>query len=149
MRLVQSAGILIQSNNKVLLAHATGQKPDNGWGLPKGRVDDGESLTQAAVRETQEECGLVIPANELQMLTTVSYPSKDEHGRIKKELTIFLYNADEDIQKQPLICTTYFNPPWVKNPNVKIPEIDKFKWVDIEEAKSFAMKSIRPVFDLL
>lgn len=149
MRKVKSAGILIKSNDKVLLVHATGQKPEMGWGLPKGRVDDGESLTQAAVRETFEECGLSIPEDGLQPLTMTSYNSSDEGERIKKELHVFMFETDESIQQEKLSCSTFFNPHWVKNENVKLPEVDNFKWVEISDVKNVAMKSIKKVFDLL
>jgi ADP-ribose pyrophosphatase YjhB (NUDIX family) len=149
MRTVISAGILIKSGDKYLLAHATGQKADKGWGIPKGRVDEGETIEQAAVRETQEECGLDIPVNEIKPLTEVSYKSSDEQGKVMKTLKVFIHEGDESLQQSPLSCSTYFNPPWVKNPNVKMPEIDGFKWVTLDEAKSMSMKSIKSVFDLL
>src|SRR5690606_20152791 len=30
------------------------------WDLPKGKVDEGESMRKAAVREVQEECGIKV-----------------------------------------------------------------------------------------
>ena len=149
MREVTSAGILIKSDDKVLLCHSTGSPKGKGWGLPKGRLDDGESASQAAVRETQEECGLNIPESKITFLTSVNYRSKDEHGPVKKELKIFIHNGDSSLQSEKLTCSTYFTPNYIKNSNVKVPECDDFKWVTVDEAKSLAMKSIKSIFDLL
>ncbi|HET8709228.1 MAG TPA: NUDIX domain-containing protein [Candidatus Saccharimonadales bacterium] len=38
---------------------------DNHYGLPSGRVDEGESFTQAAIREAKEEVGVMIQAEDL------------------------------------------------------------------------------------
>ena len=149
MRNITSAGVLVKSGDKVLLCHATGQKDNRGWGLPKGRVDVGESDSQAAVRETFEECGLRISENDITPLTQVEYRSNDENGPVFKTLKIFLHDGNEDLQKTSLVCTSYFSPYWKDNKNVKIPEIDKFKWVTPDEAKTSSMKSIRKIFDLL
>jgi len=35
-------------------------KNDAGWGIPKGRMEAGETYTEAAVRETREETGVDI-----------------------------------------------------------------------------------------
>jgi len=149
MRNVHSAGILIKSGDKYLLAHATGQKSDKGWGIPKGRLDEGEDHATAAVREVGEEVGLDIPKSEIKKLGVTEYKSSDEDGKIHKILTVFIHEGDESLQTQKLECASYFTPPWSKNPNVKIPEIDDFKWVTLGEAKDVAMKSIKSIFDLL
>ncbi len=53
-RLVQAAGGAVQDQAGRLLAiHRLGR-----WDLPKGKVEPGEELEAAAVREVQEECGL-------------------------------------------------------------------------------------------
>jgi 8-oxo-dGTP pyrophosphatase MutT (NUDIX family) len=148
MRIVTSAGILIKSGDKFLLAHSTGQKIDKGWGLPKGRVEEGETEEQAAIRETKEECGLDVKESDIKYLTEVSYNSKDEIGSMKKTLKIFLYETDESLQNEKFYCSTYFNPPWSKNKNVKLPEVDKFKWVTAKEGRSGAMNSIKRIFDV-
>ncbi len=37
---------------------------DNRWGLPKGTVEKGESFEEAAIREVQEETGLIVRMGE-------------------------------------------------------------------------------------
>jgi 8-oxo-dGTP pyrophosphatase MutT (NUDIX family) len=42
------------------------RRSDNGlWGLPGGRIEPGESITQTALREAQEETGLTIVVTRL------------------------------------------------------------------------------------
>lgn len=50
------AGIcVIDKNNKILLS----QSYNNYWGIPKGRVENKETLEEAAIREVYEETGLL------------------------------------------------------------------------------------------
>ena len=52
---VRAAGGVVRRNGKVLLVHRP--KYDD-WTLPKGKLDEGESWEDAAVREVEEETGL-------------------------------------------------------------------------------------------
>jgi 8-oxo-dGTP diphosphatase len=54
--IVSAAAIVMNEDNKILLLRA----PDRGWEMPGGQVDEGESLTTAAIRETREETGIDI-----------------------------------------------------------------------------------------
>ena len=52
--IIKAAGGLVQNeNNKLLMIFRRGK-----WDLPKGKLDDGETLEQCAVREVEEETGL-------------------------------------------------------------------------------------------
>lgn len=145
-RRVDSAGILLRNKNKFFLVHPTGSPKNQGWGIPKGRVDDGETLRDAAVRETAEECGMKIDPSDIKPLTVINYNSVDEFGPVRKYLHIFLCNVGDEVLDYKFFCSTYFTH-W-KNPNVKLPEVNNFGWFDIDEAKKICAKSMKQVFDL-
>ncbi|MFF2480901.1 NUDIX hydrolase [Paenibacillus sp. NPDC058071] len=54
--IVSAAAIVINDNNEILLIKG----PRRGWEMPGGQVEEGESLIQAAIRETKEESGIDI-----------------------------------------------------------------------------------------
>ncbi len=51
------SGVVIEKEGKYLLVQEKQPRAYKKWNLPAGRVDIGETLEQAAVRETKEECG--------------------------------------------------------------------------------------------
>nr|HPI82233.1 NUDIX hydrolase [Candidatus Paceibacterota bacterium] len=55
-----SAGLAIIQNGSILLGHPTGQKWWGTFSIPKGQVEKGEDLLEAAIRETREEIGINI-----------------------------------------------------------------------------------------
>lgn len=50
-----SGGLVKNGNGDYLFIHRLGK-----WDLPKGKVDPGESMRKAAVREVEEECGIKV-----------------------------------------------------------------------------------------
>lgn len=51
-----AAAVVININNEILLINS----PKRGWEIPAGRVEEGESLSAAVIRETKEETGIDI-----------------------------------------------------------------------------------------
>ncbi|RSM82290.1 NUDIX hydrolase [Amycolatopsis sp. WAC 01375] len=72
------------------------------WSLPKGHIEDGETVEQTAVREVKEETG--ISAQVLQPLGTIDYWFVAERRRVHKTVHHFILEAtggelsDEDVE---------------------------------------------------
>ena len=54
--IVSAAAIVLNDQNEILLIKG----PRRGWEMPGGQVEEGESLSDAAIRETKEESGIDI-----------------------------------------------------------------------------------------
>ncbi|TVT18403.1 NUDIX hydrolase [Amycolatopsis acidiphila] len=72
------------------------------WSLPKGHIEDGETIEQTALREVKEETG--ISARVLSPLGTIDYWFVAERRRVHKTVHHFLLEAvggelsDEDVE---------------------------------------------------
>ena len=64
-----------------------GKEPNKGkWSIPGGGIELGETVYEAAVRETLEECSLHIEI--LKVIDTADNIVRDDDGRIKYHFTI-------------------------------------------------------------
>jgi 8-oxo-dGTP diphosphatase len=73
---VHAAGGVVERDGLVAVVHRP--KYDD-WTLPKGKLDPGEGFEEAALREVEEETGLVCELGEELESTTYH----DRHGRLK------------------------------------------------------------------
>lgn len=64
--LIKAAGGLVQSEKGNYLFIFRNKK----WDLPKGKVEKGEKMKQAALREVEEECGVKILTNDEKLCKT-------------------------------------------------------------------------------
>lgn len=70
----------VEYNREILLLHRQDHKPEgNTWGVPAGKVDTGENMLEAIVREIQEETGFVLLFPQLSYFgkVFVKYPEYD------------------------------------------------------------------------
>lgn len=88
--LVPSVNVVVSnSNGEILLIRRT---DNDNWALPGGAIDLGESVAQAAIRETQEETGITCEITGLVGIYSdpkhlIHYTSNDE---VRQEFSIVL-----------------------------------------------------------
>jgi len=121
-----SAGLLIIFDNKVLLA-----KPSKGsktmWGIPKGKVENGETYLQAAIRETKEEVGIIVPENKIgKDFYTINYSNK-KTKKIYKRVIYFV----TEIQS---LSDIGLDTEKIPKEKLQLREISKAKFFTFEEA---------------
>jgi len=84
----RSAGIVIIYNNKILLIHpASSKRFSKNYSFPKGGVDKGETIIEAALREVREEVGIKLKKSQLDnKMYEIPYVSKGKKswGKIPK-----------------------------------------------------------------
>lgn len=118
---VHTVGIIAFKDDKVLLVkHGESAQHLTGvWGLPGGRLDEGESLLDAGAREFQEETGLIPDVSSMVQLPTIY------EGDIKR--------------KSGEILRTYWNVFLVRDFTGDLVGTDETvpEWVPIEEVSRF------------
>jgi len=70
----------LEHDGQILLLLRQDHKSEgNKWGMPAGKIDQGESELKAIVRETREETGQEIPFDQFEYLSKVyvRYPDYD------------------------------------------------------------------------
>lgn len=115
-----TCGVLYRYGDKFLICHLS-----PWWSIPKGVRDSGETLAEAAVRELREETGIVLKPEDLSLKGVFPY-KKD------KDLALFEYKATEPLDTEHLVCVSFYEN---KTLGKRLPEVDRFKMVDLREAK--------------
>lgn len=89
---IPTVDIIIEKQTGIVLIKR--KNPPEGWALPGGYVDYGESLEDAAIREAKEETGLSV--HLVRQFHTYSAPERDlRHHTIS---TVFVAHAEGDAQ---------------------------------------------------
>lgn len=113
-KLIQTGGGLVKNNSaEILLIFRRGK-----WDLPKGKIDEGETLEKCAIREVQEETGI----KKLKIISKISitYHTYVEFGKhILKESHWYLMNAFEREELVPQIKEDITEIQWVKKEDLK------------------------------
>ncbi|RFU41893.1 NUDIX domain-containing protein [Actinomadura logoneensis] len=80
---IMDALVILVRDDRVLLARRAGTGyADGQWNLPSGKLEHGESITRAAVREAREEIGVHIAEPDLEFVHLIHYRSDTGHARM-------------------------------------------------------------------
>jgi predicted NUDIX family NTP pyrophosphohydrolase len=128
----------------VFLVHPGGpfwaNKDKGSWSVPKGEYNDDEDALKAAQREFQEETGLSIQGNFIE-LGEVRQPSG-------KRVRVWALENDQEVEN---IRSNTFQLEWPpKSGKIQeFPEVDRGGWFSIPEARQKILKGQFPFLDKL
>lgn len=114
------------------------RKDARAWSVPKGEVEAGEQLLEAALREFQEETGIAPPPGPYADLGA-------ERQRSGKTVRLLMVEADVDLSGfRP---GTF--PMTLRGRTFDVPELDRLRWVPVEEARTLLVAGQVPFLDRL
>lgn len=107
-----TSGIVFIYRNKILLLHPSNEKWSKSFSYPKGHVDEGETIEEAAVRETKEEIGVNVNPKHLNHKYRLI--TKNDKGNIRIDYYYLLY-----------LNTKLFEKFFKKNTHIKKSKLQK------------------------
>ena len=111
--IIAAGGVVINSKEDTLMIFRRGK-----WDLPKGKLDEGESLEHCAVREVEEETGLT--NIELGEKITTTYHTYTDYGKhILKESHWYKMKSNTDQKLTPQTEEDITDIKWVKQSDLK------------------------------
>jgi 8-oxo-dGTP pyrophosphatase MutT (NUDIX family) len=114
---------------KIVVCHAT-RAPWNSWSIPKGLPEEGEELYAAAIRELYEETGIEVKDLHVHAVHVLESQKYQKQNKI---LESFLVVTTTDLDKHSFVCHSLTEKGY--------PEVDKWKWVALEEAENMLHES--------
>lgn len=137
-----SSGFIIKNNkNEILLGKVLSHNSPNQYTVFKGKVEEGETLLEAAIRELHEEAGIDINSNH-RLNKYVSNSPIFSYSMKKKEVVLFLLEDIEDVLTDfEFKCSSYWGG--------HNPEIDEYAWIPIEEMQDKVFNSQKSMANFL
>jgi predicted NUDIX family NTP pyrophosphohydrolase len=143
--MITSAGLAIILRDKILMGHPNGNSWVKSYSIPKGLVDDGENILNAAIRETEEEIGVTIKSSQITKGPyRFDYP-KSKFG--KKQLYFFIVEIDDPSMigmKGEIVNKSVFKPN-----KEGIIEIDWAGFITFSEARKRASRPMQKMLDIV
>lgn len=133
MKQVSAGVIIINDKGEILGCIPSGKETmsSNFCDIPKGRIEEGESPMEAAIRETFEEAGIDLSKIKLTDLGLHPYLKN-------KDLHLFKCNLNVDLKN--LKCTSFFDFK-----GTKVPEIVDYIWIDRNNIKKMYYRALYPL----
>jgi ADP-ribose pyrophosphatase YjhB (NUDIX family) len=119
--LVPSVNVVVTNDaGEILMIRRT---DNDNWAVPGGAIDLGESVAQAAVRETREESGI-----ECEITGIVGIYSDPKH--------VLLYTSNGEVRQEFSIVLTGRSLSGQPTPSSESSEV---RWVPVSEVRDYTM----------
>ena len=119
-QVIAVAGVLIKDNHVLMATRPEGKSHTGSWEFPGGKIEVGESLNEALVRELSEEIGVVAKVEDCKDLTYIvqNYNSKQVKLYVmlvkswlgeplgNEGQKLYWQNLNTKCELQPLLLTT-------------------------------------------
>ncbi len=133
---VSAGAIILQEvDGELKIALAQRKNKNKTWVLPKGHVEAGESIEQAALREVYEETGL----RRVQLITYLGVVSREaakSNGNVvRKTIHYYLAYALQNNKEQAPPDTAFAKPGWFSPP-------EAMRLLPYEEERAFFSKQL-------
>ncbi len=114
-------GIVFNQNGELLIMKRLGK-----WDLPKGKIDPGETISEGAIREVEEECG--IDQLRIEKFLTISYHTYKLQGhRFLKATHWYKMNTAFMGKLTPQAEESITEVKWVNLNEMDIQELDTYE----------------------
>ncbi|MFO1302554.1 MAG: NUDIX domain-containing protein [Burkholderiales bacterium] len=143
-----SAGLLLYRRNRegldVFLVHPGGpywaRKDAGAWSIPKGECAQGEDLLQAARREFAEETGVAVDGDFRELAPV----------RLRSGKVVHAWALERDLSLAGLASNT-FDIEWPPRSGrmQSFPEVDRYAWFQLGEARARINEGQRSLLDAL
>jgi mutator protein MutT len=114
-------GIVFNQNGELLIMKRLGK-----WDLPKGKIDPGETISEGAIREVEEECG--INQLSIEKFLTISYHTYKLQGhRFLKATHWYKMNTTFMGKLKPQLEESITEVKWVNLNEMDLQELDTYE----------------------
>lgn len=109
------AGVVIKQNGKYLLVQEISPQAYGLWNFPAGKVDVGETIEQAAVREAREESGF-----EVEIIRKLAIFQDTANEAVRHAFQARIIKGELNFPKDDILAAGWFTLEEIKNMQAKL-----------------------------